>query len=181
MARNHEGNGSLPVPKRKGGNRACGQRIQRNARKLDREKVQALAAQGLSTTDIAKHQGTARTTVWRFLQQLKPQQHQLEQFKSNRADCLAQLHGKAVHVQDLALDRMLRDLEDDGFTDALTPTAKAKFLQAAVVAGGVSYDKERLERGQSTSNTSLMALIASADDVLYPKNCKQKHTSTEKP
>ena len=149
-----------------------GQRIQRNARKLNRRKVQALAAQGLSTTDIAEHQGVVRTTVWRFLEQLKPQQHQLTKFKNHRADCLAQIQGMALDVQERILERMRKDLEDEGITSALTPTAKTKILSAAVMAHAIGFDKERLERGKSTSNESLMAMIQRVDDELYPKSKK---------
>ena len=150
------------------------QRSQRIARKLDREKVQDLAARGLSTADIAKHQNVASTTVWRFLRQLKPQQQQLDQFLNRRADCLAQLHGQALDVQERVLDRMREDLEDDGIMKAMTPASKAKFLQAAVIAGGVSYDKERLQRNMSSSNLSILALVASVDDFLYPKSQVKK-------
>ncbi len=150
------------------------QRSQRIARKLDREKVRDLAAQGLSNPDIAKHQGVATTTVWRFLRQLKPQQQQLDQFLKRRADCLAHLHGQALDVQERVLDRMREDLEDDGIMAAMSPASKAKFLQAAVIAGGVSYDKERLQRGMSNSNISLLALVAQVDDLLYPKGQVKK-------
>ena len=143
------------------------QRSERIPRKLDREKVKDLAAQGLSTADIAKHQNVASTTVWRFLRQLKPQQQQLDYFKDRRADCLAQIQGKSLDVQELVLESMRQELEADVITRALSSTAKARFLQAAVIAGGVSYDKERLERGRSTGNLSLLALQADAESLLF--------------
>ncbi len=155
------------------------QRSQRIARKLDREKVQDLAARGLSTADIAKHQGVATTSVWRFLRQLKPQQQQLDQFLNRRADCLAQIHGQALDVQERVLERMREDLEDEGKASALSPTVKAKFLQAAVVAGGVSYDKERLERGQSTTNSQLISLICTADEAAWPKQPQRNAAESE--
>ncbi len=145
------------------------QRSQRIARKLDREKVQDLAARGLSTADIAKQQGVATTSVWRFLRQLKPQQQQLDQFLNRRADCLAQIQGIALDVQERVLERMRENLEDDGKASALSPTSIAKFLQAAVVAGGVSFDKERLVRGESSHNLTLLALVAASDATLYRK------------
>lgn len=141
---------------RNGNGTPPGQRIQRSARKLNRRKVQELAEQGMSTTDISQHQKVAPSTVWRFLQQLKPNQHQLDQFKEHRADCLAQIHGKALNVQELVLDQMTNDLQDVGFTNALTPTAKTKFLHAVVLAGGVAYDKERLERGKTTQHIGIL-------------------------
>ena len=89
------------------------QRIQRKARKLDRRKAIELHAKGLSTQEIAQHQGVAPSTVWRFLERTKPEQQALERFKSVRADEMANLQGKAVQVQHLALDRMRAELSDD--------------------------------------------------------------------
>ncbi len=155
------------------------QRTQRTSRKLNRRKVQELAKQGMSTADISQHQKVAPSTVWRFLQQLKPQQEQLSQFKEHRADCLAQIQGKALNVQELVLDQMTNDLQDVGFTNALTPTAKTKFLSAAALVGGISYDKERLERGQSTLNASgLIKLIVESDKLPTEPLKEIRHSET---
>ena len=168
MGTKHNRNG------RNGNGKPHGERTQRSARKLNRRKAQELAEQGTSTTDIAQHQGVARTTVWRFLQQLKPHQHQLDQFKEHRADCLAQIQGKALNVQELVLDQMTNDLQAVGFTNALTPTAKTKFLHAAVLAGGVAYDKERLERGQSTQHIGILTQAILASDQIHSKPVEEK-------
>ena len=48
-------------------NTPSNQRTQRKPRKLDRAKVVELAEQGLKTVDIAKHQGVAPSTIFRFL------------------------------------------------------------------------------------------------------------------
>ena len=157
-----------------GNERPPGQRTQRNSRKLNRRKTQELNDVGMSTMDIAQHQGVARTTVWRFLQQLKPQQEQLNQFKEHRGDCFAQIQGKALHVQDLALDSIARDFEEKGFTNALTPTAKTKLLHAAVLAGGVAFDKERLAGGQSTQNVSFLSKVILASDQIPSKPLQEK-------
>lgn len=142
--------------------RPCGQRTQRKPRKLDRKKVLALQARGFTTPEIAKQQGVAPSTVWRFLQQTEPERVALEQFKSQRADQLAKLQGKAIKVQHLALDRLRADLQDDRLSSALSPTAKTQYLNAATVAGGTSFDKERLERGQSTANISTITKMINA-------------------
>ncbi len=133
------------------------QRIQRKARKLDRRKAIELHAKGLSTQEIAQHQGVAPSTVWRFLERTKPEQQALERFKSVRADEMANLQGKAVQVQHLALDRMRAELSDDAIANALSPSQKAGYLNAATIAGGTAFDKERLERGESTQNISTLS------------------------
>jgi IS30 family transposase len=131
----------------------------RKARKLDRKKVLDLHSKGLSTVEIARHQGVAPSSVWRFLERTKPQQEALERFKGHRADELAHMHGKAIEVQGLILDRMKAELENGGVANALTPTAKTQYLNAATMAGGVSYDKERLERGLATSHVSVVSRL----------------------
>ena len=153
------------------------EQVRRNegsARKLDRQKVSELAKQGVSTHDIAQHQGVHHVTVWRFLKALQPQQAQLATFKGRRADCLAHIHGQALDVQERVLERMREDLEDDEIMAAMSPTGKAKYLQAAVITGGVSYDKERLEKNMSNLNVSLMELIASVDEQAWPRKGQVK-------
>ena len=135
------------------------QRPQRTARKLDRKKVQELARQGMSTGDIAKHQGVNRSTVFRYLDSLNVNTRQLKQFQARRADVLMQVQAKSTAVQDLVLDRLRADLEDEDVVKALTPTAKIQYLNAATMTGGVAYDKERLERGQSTENVGVLVKI----------------------
>ena len=136
---------------------SCGQRTQRKARKLDRKKVVELRAKGLSTEEIAKHQGVALSTVWRFLQRTAPERQALETFKSNRADEFANLQGKAMDVQHRVLDCMKADLEEKAIANALSPSQKTQYLNAAAMVCGIGFDKERLERGESTSNISLVS------------------------
>ncbi len=57
--------------------KTVGQSNQRKARKINREKVLDLHAKGLSTEEIARHEGVVPSTVWRFLQQTKPEQQAL--------------------------------------------------------------------------------------------------------
>src|SRR5215472_2118842 len=124
-------------------------RSQRKARKLDRAKTLALAEQGMSTADIAQHQGVAPSTVWRFLELAKPERQALEQFKSNRADVFARLAGKSLDLQEKIMDSV-----DDGMIRALKPHQKTGLLHTLNAQAGTLYDKERLERGLSTENYS---------------------------
>jgi len=133
------------------------QRSQRIARKLDRKKVLDLHQRGLSNPEIAKHEGVATTTVWRFLRQTKPERQALEYFKTNRADVLARLHAKSLDAQERILDTL-----DDGIIKTLTPSQKSGLLMSLNAQSGTTFDKERLERGKSTMNVSTLARILSA-------------------
>lgn len=139
---------------------------QRPARKLDRKKVIELHAKGLSTEEIAKHQGVAPSTVWRFLQQTEPERQGVEHFKKNRADVLARLQAKSLDAQ----ERIINTL-DDAIISALTPSQKSGMLIALNAQSGTVYDKERLERGQSTANISTLSrMIDSRVGSLYTRN-----------
>jgi hypothetical protein len=135
----------------------------RSARKLDDQKVLALARAGVPAVDIAKHQGVQRTTVWRFLQQHKESISRVEIFKANRADLLADLQGDAMDLQ----KRIIATF-DDGMLSALKPGEKTGLLMALNATHGTTFDKERLERGQSTQNVSLIGkMMGSALDSAH--------------
>jgi IS30 family transposase len=136
-------------------------RTQRTARKLDRAKVVELAEQGLKTVDIAKHQGVAPSTIFRFLQHTEPDRHALEAFKKDRGDHFARLSMKSLELQDKIVDTF-----DDALIRTLKPHEKGSLLHALNIQAGTLYDKERLERGQSTSNLSILGKIITAAEAM---------------
>jgi IS30 family transposase len=139
-----------PMPRK----RISGQRIERSARKLNRKVVLALSEKGLSTIDIARHQGVAPSTIFRFLQRAKPDQFAVKAFKGSRADVFARLQIKSLDAQ----ERLLDSLTDDVLA-ALTPHQKSGLLHSLNAQAGTLYDKERLEVGKSTSNLSSLAQV----------------------
>lgn len=143
-----------------------GQRTQRKPRKLDRAKVMELAEQGLKTVDIAKHQGVAPSTIFRFLQQTEPDRLALEAFKKDRGDVFARLSMKSLGLQDKILGTF-----DDALVAALKPHEKGSLLHALNIQAGTLYDKERLERGQSTQNLSILGkfLMQAEEKLGTPK------------
>ncbi len=124
--------------------------------KLDRTKALELHAKGLSITEIAQHQGVNRSTVWRFLRQTEPERQAVEEFKAGRADVLARLQAKSLDLQERILDTM-----SDRVVEALAPHQKSGLLHALNAQAGTLYDKERLERGKSTTNLGVMSRIVS--------------------
>jgi len=96
---------------------------------------------GLSYQQIAKIQGSTPAAVHRDISHLLPTES-TEVFKSKRADILARLQ-----------ERILTTIDDKDIQKAP--------LGSRVLAVAQMYDKERLERGQSTSNiASIHADIA---------------------
>lgn len=148
------------------------QRTKRTARKLDRKKVLDLHQRGFSNPEIAQQQGVAPTTVWRFLQQTKPERQALETFKASRADVLARLQAKSLDAQERILDTL-----DDGMIVALTPSQKSGLLMSLNAQSGTVFDKERLERGQSTANVSLIGKMMGAAFEAVHTPVKKKDTA----
>jgi hypothetical protein len=120
--------------------------------KLNESKIIELAELGVSNVDIAKQQGVVHKTIWQFLKDRQLKKKQIAVFKEHRADILAALQGDCLDVQ----SKILRSL-DDGVINALKQGEKTGLLMALNATAGTSFDKERLQRGQSTSNQSIIS------------------------
>lgn len=146
-------------------------RTQRTARKLNRAKALQQADRGMTNPEIAKAQSVASSTVFRFMQRMRPEQQAVERFKTGRADMLARLQAKSLDAQERILDTL-----DDGVVKALTPSQKTGLLMALNAQHGTLFDKERLERGQSTSNQSVMSTMLNTvvKNLYKPKQAIEK-------
>ncbi len=118
-------------------------------------------------TDIAKHQGVAVSTVWRYLKAVEASKGLLATFKRDRADCLSHIQSHTLSVQHQALEGLEADLARDRLNPTLSPDVKTKILQACAIAGGIAYDKYRLESGLMTAQVGVLtAIIAEAHSDL---------------
>ena len=91
----------------------------------------------MTTREIAKIADCDHSNVVKTLHRYGIEQAATEDYKSRRADVFAGLQ-----------ERILRSLTDEAIKK--TPAIQL------VTAASILYDKERLERGQSTSNESLI-------------------------
>lgn len=140
-------------------------RNERKPRKINSKKVMDLHARGFSAPEIARQQGVAHSTVWRFLERMKPEIGAVEAFKKNRADVFARLQAKSLDAQERIIDTL-----DDGVVAALTPSQKSSMLIALNVQSGTAFDKERIERGQSVQNISIVSrMIDQQVSTLYKR------------
>ena len=101
------------------------------------------AAQGLSQPKIAKLVGCSVVNVYNRFKAVNYDPPALKSFKRNRADILS-------HKQQQILDALSVD------------EIKKMQPRDKVVSFGILFDKERLERGQSTSNHAVLYLGARA-------------------
>lgn len=130
------------------------QRKECKPRKLDQKRVLDLHARGFSAPEIAQQQGVAHSTVWRFLERMKPEIGAVENFKKNRADVLARIQAKSLDAQERIIDTL-----NEGLVSALTPSQKGSLLIALNAQNGTLFDKERLERGESVQNISVLSRL----------------------
>jgi predicted transcriptional regulator len=104
------------------------------------ETMLELRDKNLNHGQIATLLGCDRSNVSRRLAKYKPTLEKIDRYKKNRADIYA-------HMQTELLAGVTSDkIKDSSATQLITGAA-------------ILYDKERLERGQSTANMSVASLI----------------------
>lgn len=123
--------------------------------KINQAQALAMHKQGVPISEIATRQGASYQAVWQILQKSAPDQQALTAFKEGRADAFAGLQLKGLALQGKIVDSLLVD----GVLDALSPHQKGNLLHSINTVVGTVYDKERLERGQSTANLAVMGRI----------------------
>jgi len=120
------------------------------------EKLLKWRKQGLSYSEIGNMIGRSKQAVHQRLQPYRNAIDNLPAFKENRADIFA------IHQQ-----RLLNSLTDDDIKKMPPGSRMTSF--------GILYDKERLEKGESTSNVSVLAARLDAarkriEDVIEDEN-----------
>ena len=105
---------------------------------------------------------------------MKPEIGAVEEFKKTRPDVLARIQAKSLDAQERIIDTL-----DDGLVAALKPGQKTGLLIALNTINGTAFDKERLERGQSTQNHSIVAKMLSSalSDIYKPVRSGQRQES----
>ena len=107
------------------------------------EALIQLDRQGLTYEEIGKRVGLSKWSVWQRFKTAGYMSEHLQAYKDSRADVLA------YYQQQILSSLSEADL-------------KKASLQVKIMAFGILYDKERLERGQSTSNISAITSIIQA-------------------
>lgn len=102
-------------------------------KKTDIKAVIAMSQGGLRVTEIAERTGCTHSNISQILKRYKIKQNELDTFKTHRAEVFAGIQDKVL--------------------SSITPQAiKNASIRDKAILFGTIYDKERLERGQSTSN-----------------------------
>ncbi len=108
--------------------------------------INAVVIQGMSLSQAADHLQCSKQSISKRLQRLNIQPNGLQQYKKNRADLLAYYQLQLLN--------------------ALTPADIKKMNPVQrITCFGILYDKERLERGQSTENIAYADLVKAEEMV----------------
>jgi len=117
-----------------------------NKGKINVQKAIDLRLKGLSYREIAAYFGVKHSSVYAKIRHLLPDNIDVQAYKNNRADVFA---GKQAELLNALTSKKQKDMSG---------------LQA-VTALGILYDKERLERGQSTSNIAYKDMSNDINDI----------------
>ena len=102
---------------------------------------------GLTYNELGKLNGTGHVAMIKLLARHGITREHVEEYKSGRAELFAGIQERVL------LSITSGDIEKASLRDK-------------VIAAGVIYDKERLERGQSTSNVSVLFAVAEEAEEL---------------
>lgn len=147
---------------------------QRPKHRLTIDDVRKAKQRGLSQRKLAAQHGVSRSAIRWLIDKHREEKHDVSEFKVQRADILAQLQSKSIALQ----AELIEDLRQDRLLGSLTPAQKGNLLHSLVVVSGTAFDKERLERGQSTANISTISRMVDARvSNLYKRSVTQQVVS----
>jgi hypothetical protein len=126
-------------------------------RKIDLHQAVEDRLQGKSMTQIAQEQGVSKSAVSALFKRFGVQRTDVQAFQESRPDLLDSLQSKSLRFINDVLDTMtVKEIR------AFTASQKMDALRTGNIVFGTLYDKSRLERGQSTSNSQGLLVLAKA-------------------
>lgn len=123
---------------------------------LDPKPILAELAVGMSPTEVAKKHGVYPSSIHRLRNRYGGLKETVAEFVKNRADILAENQELGLQISKM----VLKSMASEEAINALDPRQKIALLTAANTGVGILYDKERLERGQSTANVQSLLHVA---------------------
>lgn len=155
---------------------APAKRSRRSKAPANLDTVAAQYAAGQTTRELAREYGTSHVSIQRWLDKHHAEMRSVERYKLTRADILARVQSKALKLQ----EEIIEGLEKDSLAGTLTPQQKSGLLQSLNIVHGTLFDKERLERGQSSHNISVLSRMIdnTVDDMYKPQHIDEGIRST---
>lgn len=123
---------------------------------LNPKPILAELAVGMSVREVAEKHGVNKTSINRIRQKYGDIKSTVAEFVKNRADILAENQELGLQISKM----VLKSMGTEDAINALDPRQRIALLTAANTGVGILYDKERLERGQSTANVQSLLHVA---------------------
>ena len=113
--------------------------------------VKSLVDAGTSYRKINEITGVSLGLITRIVKEFESNQELIDSYKKNKINILMK-----AQLENLALQKAIRDSITEEDLKKWTPDQKARWYQVLGTDHGIKFDKERLERGQSTENVSVI-------------------------
>lgn len=143
--------------------------------RISMKRLVALDAAGASQAEIARDQGVTPQAIHKVYRAIEVDVARIGEFRKRRADIFAKISEKSLRLQEAIVDSFGQDYS---VLATLSPAQRGSLLHSLSIHHGVLYDKERLERGQSTENIHTIArLLGGGVDAWVRKQGKAEDCS----
>jgi len=113
--------------------------------------VKSLLDSGRSVEEAADAMGMCRKTVQDINKYFDADPKLVHHYRTNRAKILAKLQ-----ADELMLQAQIRESITPEEIKNMTPGQRVSWFNALTISHGTKYDKERIERGESTENVAVL-------------------------
>ena len=113
--------------------------------------VKSLVDSGTSYRKINEITGVSLGHITKIVKEFESSQELIDWYQKNKLNVLMK-----AQLENLALQEAIRDSITEDQLKKWTPDQKARWYQVLGTDHGIKFDKERLERGQSTENVSVI-------------------------
>jgi len=113
--------------------------------------IKSLVDSGNSYREVQKVIPVSIGYITRIVKEFESNRELIEFYRANRTDILLK-----AQLDSMALQEAIRNSITEEDIGKWTPDQKARWHQALTIDHGTKFDKERLERGESTENVSVI-------------------------
>lgn len=113
--------------------------------------IKSLVDAGQSYRQVQKIIPISLGYITRIIKEFESDRELIEWYRKNRADILLK-----AQIDSMALQEAIRQSITEDDINSWTPDQKARWHHALTVDHGVKFDKERVEKGESTENVAVI-------------------------
>lgn len=113
--------------------------------------VKSLVDAGTNYRKINEITGVSLGHITKIVKEFESSQELIDWYQKNKLNVLMK-----AQLENLALQEAIRNSITEDDLKKWTPDQKARWYQVLGTDHGIKFDKERLERGQSTENVSVI-------------------------